>query len=156
MKTYYPPSKPYESFGVSIFLAGSIEQNKADQWQKYVESQLENERGMIFNPRRVNWDTSLKQDINEPVFVEQVNWELYYLEKSDIIFMYFDPKTQSPITLLEFGKYYDSGKLIVCSPEGFWRRGNLQVCCQEAGIKLHDNLDTAIEALKLKISLARI
>jgi len=39
-----------------IFLAGSIEMGKAEDWQKKVESLLKNENIVIFNPRRDDWD----------------------------------------------------------------------------------------------------
>ena len=149
MKIFKPPTIPDVSEAeLTIFLAGSIEQGKADNWQDQITKELETEEVVIFNPRRVNWNSKLKQDITNPEFAEQVNWELDRLNECDIIFMYIDPKTQSPITLLEFGQYYQSGKLIICCPDGFWRKGNLQVCCERAQIHLHDDLSTAISALK--------
>ena len=42
----------------SIFLAGSIEQDKADRWQDQVIEQFKNSSVTILNPRRANWDTS--------------------------------------------------------------------------------------------------
>ena len=44
--------------------------------------------------------------------------------------MYFDPNTKSPISLLELGLFAKSGKLIVYCPEGFWRKGNVDVVCK--------------------------
>lgn len=32
-------------------------------------------------------------------------------------------------------------KLVVCCPEGFWRRGNVQVVCGRYGVKLVETLD---------------
>jgi hypothetical protein len=43
-----------------------------------------------------------------------------------VICVYFDPKGQSPITLLELGLFHDKD-IIVCCPEGFWRKGNVDV-----------------------------
>ena len=154
MKMFKPPYLPqFSQDDVTVFLAGSIEQNKADRWQDKVAEICKTEDIIFFNPRRDNWDASLKQDISEPEFNRQVNWELNLLERSKLIFMYFDPQTQSPITLLEFGHYFLSGKLIVCCPPGFWRRGNLQICCDRAHIQLYDSLDQAISILKAKARL---
>ena len=84
-------------------------------------------------------------------FAEHVSWEHDGLHNSDIVFMYFDPKTKSPITLLELGLMADSGKLIVCCSDDFWRKGNVEYICEEYGIPLHTNLDDAIAELKERI-----
>ena len=68
----------------------------------------------ILNPRRDDWDNSWTQSINNPQFREQVEWELEAMEKADIIAMYFDKSTKSPITLLELGLFAHTGKMIVC------------------------------------------
>ena len=44
--------------GPSIFLAGSIEQDKADRWQDHVIEQFQNAPVTILNPRRTVWDAS--------------------------------------------------------------------------------------------------
>ena len=69
-------------------------------------------------------------------------WELDKLKKASIIPMYFQPGTKSPITLLELGLFADSGKLIVCCPDGFWRKGNVDIICREFNIEQVDSLET--------------
>lgn len=113
----------------ALFLAGSIEMGKAVDWQTELTNRLEHLEIAIFNPRRDDWDSSWKQDIKNDKFREQVEWELDALARANVIAMYFDPKTQSPISLLELGLYASSGKLIVCCPEGYWRKGNVDVVC---------------------------
>ena len=133
--------EPFVINGPYIFLAGSIEQNTAENWQVKFENKFTHHSGIIFNPRRDNWNSDLEQSIDNPDFVHQVNWELDALEKAHIIVMYIDPNTKSPITLLEFGKYYDSGKLLIACPKGFWRRGNIEVMCKRQGLILIESLD---------------
>ena len=70
------------------------------------------------------------------------------LEKADKIIVYFDPETDAPITLLEFGKYANSGKLIVCCPKGFWRKGNVDIVCERENIKQVDTLEELIKTLE--------
>jgi hypothetical protein len=113
----------------AVFLAGSIEMGKAEDWQTMVTRQLESHQinCTVFNPRRDSWDASWVQDISNSHFREQVEWELLAQEKCDLILMNFVANTQSPITLLEFGLFAQSSKIIVCCPPGFWRRGNIQV-----------------------------
>ena len=133
----------------SIFLAGSIEMDKAIDWQKQCENELQNQFNVL-NPRRESWDTSWKQDISNLIFKEQVNWELNALEQADIIIMFFANNTQSPISLLEFGLYARSKKMYVVCEKEFWRKGNIDVVCERYGIMQFDNLDQLMIFLKNK------
>lgn len=138
---------PKRSLGQhNIFLAGSIEMNTATNWQQIVFDHFNQDTNIncIFNPRRDDWDSSWQQTLDDVNFVTQVEWELDHLTGSDIIFMYFDPNTKSPITLLEFGLYARSGKLVVCCPDGFWRKGNIEVTCRYYRIPLFHTLDEAL------------
>ena len=121
--------KPPYTLPKKIFLAGSIEMGKAENWQEKIVNTF-NKSYLFFNPRRDDWDSSWEQKIENVQFNEQVTWELNALDSSDVIIMYFDPNTKSPISLLELGLYAASGKLIVCCPEGFWRKGNVDIVCQ--------------------------
>ena len=127
----------------AFFLAGSIEMGAAADWQVWVTQELQKifpKTGVVMNPRRDSWDSSWKQDTTNPQFREQVWWELTALEKSDVIGVYFDPDTKSPVTLLELGLYAQSGKAVVCCPEGFWRKGNVDLVCRRYGVTLVDDL----------------
>ncbi len=132
----------------SVFLAGSIEGDTAQKWQDKVIKALEGDQVTLLNPRRLNWDTSWKQEITNPQFNEQVTWELDALEQCDLIVMYFDKGTKSPISLLELGLFAKSGKLIVCCPEGFWRKGNVDIVCKRYGVQQVDRLEELIEVIK--------
>jgi hypothetical protein len=137
-----------------VFLAGSIEMGKAELWQERMVAALSEaktgvEAGdlVILNPRRDDWDDSWEQRADDPQFSEQVNWELDMLDAADIVVMYLAPGTTSPVSLLEFGLYARSGKLRVCCPEGFWRRGNVEVVCRRNRIPLFETLDDLIADL---------
>ena len=134
----------------SVFLAGSIEQGVAEDWQTKVTKHLTDEYGKykeqyyIFNPRRDEWDATWEQSIDNPKFNEQVNWEMSALDCARKIFMYFDPKTKSPISLLELGLYASSKRMIVCCPHGFWRKGNVEIVCCRHEIPLYTDLQRAM------------
>jgi hypothetical protein len=134
----------------SIFLAGSIEMDKAINWQKKCETLL-SEKYILFNPRRDSWDSSWEQSINNPQFKEQVTWELNALEKADIIIMYFVGNTKSPISLLELGLFAQSGKLKVVVEDEFWRKGNVDIVCERYKIEQYKNLEDLINNLNKKI-----
>ena len=125
----------------SIFLAGSIEMGAAEKWQESIGDWLLEKNYNVFNPRREDWDSSWIQTYESPQFSQQVKWELNALEKSDIIIMYLDPNTKSPISLLELGLYANSKKLWVVCPDGFWRKGNVEVVCSLYDIPLFNSLD---------------
>ncbi len=128
-----------------VFIAGSIEQGTAVNWQPLAEKQF-SPHALVLNPRRDDWDAGLKQDITEPVFKGQVVWEMTGIDISTVVFFYFDPDTKSPITLGEL--YYCIGAdldcVVVCPP-GFWRRGNVQVMCERYDVKLFDDLDEGMD-----------
>jgi len=136
---------------IKIFLAGSIEMGKADDWQTKLSKDLELYHATILNPRRDIFDKDLVQSINTPAFYEQVSWELLAQESADIIAMYFAPDTKSPISLLELGLFAKSGKMIVCCPDGFWRKGNVEIVCQRYGVPFHNNYDTWLLNIKNKL-----
>lgn len=135
----------------SVFLAGSIEMGKAENWQDTVSKALVSTSGYIFNPRRDDWDTTWAQEIKNPNFYEQVSWEMTALDDCQVIAMYFDPKTKSPISLLELGLYAESGKLIVCCPDGFWRKGNVDIVCERYNITITNNLKDFIGKVHAKL-----
>lgn len=126
----------------SVFLAGSIEMGTAENWQDIVGEYFRVHNWDILNPRRDDWDSSWTQTFENAQFYQQVNWELNALEHSDLIIMYFDPNTKSPISLLELGLFARSGKIRVVCPDGFWRKGNVEIVCNYYNIPLYNNLTT--------------
>jgi len=155
MKVIKPPFPITDRFSDSrtIFLAGSIEMGVAEDWQSKIEELFFNHStAVLFNPRRAEWDSSWTQDIENPQFYQQVNWELNALEKSDLIFMYFAPGTKSPISLLELGLFAHTGKMVVCCPEGFWRKGNVDIVCDRYGIPVYSEFDHAFAELYTRFS----
>jgi hypothetical protein len=155
MKQIKPTDTGLVITGLKVFLAGSIEMGVAENWQtKVVEHFNRPEWNLnltFFNPRRDSWDSSWKQVQANTEFNHQVNWELNKLDDSDIIFMYLDPSTKSPISLMEFGMYSEKGKLIVCCPDGFWRKGNIEIVCTRNNIPLFSNLEDSLGALETKL-----
>ncbi|WP_300664612.1 nucleoside 2-deoxyribosyltransferase domain-containing protein [Fluviicola sp.] len=148
--------KPPQSFNdpnqkFTVFLAGSIEMGIAEDWQTVVEQNLSSETDLcIFNPRRDDWDASWKQEKTNPAFHEQVSWEMDGLEKADLIVFYFSPQTKSPVSMLELGLFARTGKGVVCCPEGFWRKGNVDIVCERFEIPQVDTLNEMINYIKQK------
>ena len=131
-----------------VFLAGSIEGDTAEKWQDKVSESLKDYNIIVLNPRRDDWDNSWKQSIKDKNFNEQVSWELESMENSNIILMYFDKDTKSPISLLELGLFAKTDKLVVVCPDGFWRKGNVDIVCKRYDVATLNTLDKAILELK--------
>lgn len=139
----------------TIFLAGSIEMGIAEDWQTLIEQNLSSERNLcILNPRRNHWDTSWKQEKTNVAFHEQVSWELDGLEKADLIAFYFSPQTKSPVSMLELGLFAISGKVLVCCPQGFWRKGNVDIVCERFEIPQVNTLNEMINYIKQNKALS--
>ena len=148
MQEFQPPqSVSFSSDKKYLFLAGSIEEGVAETWQQYVVDMLQGTEWQILNPRRNAWDDTWEQDVHNHKFAEQVTWELEGLERADVILLYFDPKTRSPISLLELGLFARSEKLIVVCPGGFWRKGNVDIVCERYGVMQKESLDEALRQL---------
>jgi hypothetical protein len=146
-----PNEIPNVKTNTKIFLGGSIEMGKAIDWQRELIERLKDEMITFLNPRRSDWDSSWTQEITNPQFKEQVDWELNGLETADIIVMVFDPNTMSPISLLELGLHASSEKMVVICPEGFWRKGNVDIVCEKHNIKQVKDIDELVKYIYEKI-----
>jgi hypothetical protein len=109
----------------------------APDWQAALERDLADLDIDIYNPRRDDWDSTWDQSADNPQFREQVEWELDGLALANLIVLYLAPGTMSPISLLELGIYAANGskKLVVCCPEGFQRKGNVDIVCERYGVE---------------------
>lgn len=149
----------------TIFLAGSIENGVAEDWQtkliQDVSKKFGNDDIIIFNPRRADWNPNAKMDANDEYFKHQVEWELHHLRCSRIKIFYFADDTVSPITLLELGAIvsannYHKDKLIVRCSDKYFRKGNVDVTLEHfqknTAVNTYDEmlskLDTQLENIR--------
>jgi hypothetical protein len=143
-----PPDAP-DHGNFSLFTAGSIEMGRAVQWQKLLVEHLQDQPITITNPRRGNWDPSVNAKREDPAFFSQVEWELDALTQADVICYFFDCATVSPVTLLELGIWSQSGKVIVCCDQRYWRQGNVQIVCERYNIPYVSSFKYLVPALKV-------
>lgn len=150
-QTIYAPN-PTETDNVTVFLAGSIEQGKAEKWQDKITDIFKDVEGITFlNPRRPDWDPTWGED--NPKLIEQINWEQDSLLVADLVFIYFDPNTKSVVTMMELGQVLErkADRIIVICPKGFWRRSNVDVTCGRYGVDIFDSFDEGVSALAAKM-----
>lgn len=143
-----PAHLPLDNQRPRVFMGGSIDMGGAPDWQAAMTRALSDMDVVILNPRRPDWNPAWKPEADEPEFRRQVEWELAALEASDVIVMYFAPGTQSPISLLEMGLHARTGKLIVLAPNGFWRKGNVDITAEVYGIRQVQTMDEMILAVR--------
>lgn len=144
-----PPTPIPDDARFKVFLAGSIEMGTAPDWQSQVVTALAETEGiLVLNPRRDDWDSSWEQTIENTQFSDQVNWELDGIEAADLVLFYFAAGTRSPVTLLELGLCARGKRAVVCCPDGFWRKGNVDIVCERSGIARVCAITDLIEAVR--------
>jgi Nucleoside 2-deoxyribosyltransferase like len=128
-----------------LFLAGSTD---VESWQDRVSEALKESDWVVLNPRREDWDDTWVESKDDPRFRQQVEWELAAQEmERTTILMYFDPLSKSPISLLELGLFARTGRMKVVCPEGFWKKGNVDLICERYGVRQYGTLEAAIKEL---------
>lgn len=149
-------------FGFPVLNVSLMNENKKYYTMKF--NNIINHTGKVWCPTTKNrsWvayrngtmfitgNSSWKQEMGNEKFNEQVTWELDCLEKSDVIVMYIDKDSKSPISLLELGLFKDKKMLVYC-PDGFYRSGNIQIVCARYKVPLFKDKKEFIEVLKKEI-----
>lgn len=108
---------------------------------------------IVLNPRRDDWDASWKQEATNPQFRQQVDWEQDGLATANTIIFNFEPKSLSPVTLMELGhelgkRPEDRSDLYVICPEDYWRKGNVVIMCEDAGVPVFSSLEEFLTKFK--------
>jgi hypothetical protein len=136
---------------MSVFLAGPTSQTDDRDWHEVLSESLADQPLTIYNPLRADWDSTWREDISFEPYREQVEWELDMQETVDMVVLYFHPATKAPISLLELGLCARTGKAIVCCPQGYWKRGNVQIVCKRYGVEMVEDLDGLKDAIVKKL-----
>lgn len=135
----------------SVFLAGAIDTGKAEDWQKELTKTLSDVECVILNPRRDNLDSSWEQSIENKKFREQVEWELKGLEDATLVVMGLTKDSKAPISLLELGLHVVGRRMIVYCPEGFYRKGNIDIVCKRYGVPVYEDFDEFCQNVKARM-----
>lgn len=149
--TIKPPHGKDLSKYKKIFLAGSIEQDKAIRWQDKIIDYFSCYDIIFLNPRREEWDASWDHSTEkDSMFFQQVKWELEGIDESDIVIFYFDSNTKSPVTMLELGYVLGKKKkTVIYCPKEFYRHGNVFITSQHNGVYVHDDYNDFISEIEV-------
>lgn len=149
-----PEALPTSHDRLRLFLGGSIDMGNARDWQAEMIRALADSNLILLNPRRADWNPAWAPVASNPHFRQQVEWELNALDSADIIVMVFTPGSQSPVSLLETGLHARAGKMIIWCPEGYWRKGNVDITAEHYGIETVDSMEGLIAAVRRRVAAA--
>ena len=151
----YTPPNPiiFKNKEVSLFLAGTIDNGAAVDWQKEFVTNIQDFTKKykpaeftyasylaIYNPRRPDWNPNTPYTYTNADMYQQINWEMKALKHASYIIFNFLPNSDSMISLLELGLYADSGKILaVCCPDEYKKSANVHAVCDEFKIPLIKN-----------------
>jgi len=150
----------YDTTGkFSIFLAGTIDMGKGENWQQQVGRYFAKfpDSVLILDPRRDDWDDSWEQDESNPEFREQVEWELDAQTAASLVMFVFATneenaeKAEAPITLMELGLFKDK-QCVVCCPDGYYRKGNVDIVCERFGVPVYEDFEQMLEDVAKTVS----
>ena len=119
-----------------VYLAGST---KGINWQHTFIQKLSGLDVDVFNPRT---------NLTDGLF----GWEIDHLNVATVIALYFDPKDPSPSGLLTLGMFAKTDRLIVCCPNTFHKKGDVDIICEREDIHTVETLDLLIEHTIARIS----
>ncbi|KAI2633351.1 hypothetical protein GGS21DRAFT_130767 [Xylaria nigripes] len=136
----FAPSREPARGVKSVFLAGSTSPTDDRNWRESLIELLADQPFTIYNPQRPSWDETWLENISFEPYRTQVEWELDMQEVADMVVLYFHPATKAPVSLLELGLSARTGKVIVVCPEGYWKRGNVQIVCKRHGIEMVEDV----------------
>jgi hypothetical protein len=122
----YPPNSIEKLDKLTIFLAGTIDQGKSEDWQKALCEEWKDYDVLFLNPRRPEWDENFGSD----EVIKQVKWELEAMEKADVILVNILEDSESPISIAETYRFAGSNKIFVACPKKFYRYDNIKGVCE--------------------------
>lgn len=149
MKEVIAPEVIKEMNSPKLFLGGTIANGEARDWQREVVDYFKDvKEGVVFNPRRTEWD---KEASSEAKW-QQINWELNAQRKSNILLYHFEDKYVNPITLLELGYFVGLQEymktIIVSCPKSYTYYDNVCAICIRENIRIFVSLEDALRAIK--------
>ena len=133
-----------------LFLAGGI--TNVMDWQSYVVKNISNLDITVFNPRRENFDISLKEESEI-----QIKWEYNRLREATHTLFWFSYETIQPITLFELGAALERNGhrlFIGCDPR--YERAQdikIQSLLVNHHMEISDTLEDLINRINKRFSL---
>ena len=152
MQVVYTGEEMPETVTKSIFLAGPTPRNKQEvtSWRPDAIKLLEDMGydGVVFVPEDRKGEYKLEYD-------DQIGWEEKYLNLADCIVFWVPrdltpdtkgfPKMAAFVTNVEFGHWYDSGKIVFGAPEDAQKVGYLEHYSEKFKVPMAKTLTETLE-----------
>jgi hypothetical protein len=134
----------------SVFLAGGI--TGCADWQAHVCAQMAQDRVLLLNPRRADFDIAQGDSA-----AQQIAWEWRHLHdpRTTVTLFWFACETVQPIALFELGDALASRRRIVVGTHpAYPRRADvvLQASHFDPDLIVHDDLDAVVDATRAVLS----
>lgn len=137
------------SDSIKIYLAGTMDfGNQNNNWQQKFETGLvnltdpikgllliKNVNFIIFDPH-VPMNSPAGATLDNPEFVEVMNWRLTCMDQADFVFCNILNKSVSPVPILELGSLISSGKLVVRCGENHQIYSHIRMYCEKFRVPL--------------------
>ena len=134
---------------IKIYLAGTIDfGSEENNWQNKFEQGLvqlcdpikgllllKNTNFIIFDPR-TPLQNPVAPDLDNPEFVQTMDWRLTPMDQADFVFCNIMNKSVSPVPILEFGSLLGSGKLVVRCGEKHQIYSHIRIYCEKYSVPL--------------------
>lgn len=156
----------FDSSIPSVFLAGTIDDGKSEDWQAKCIIHLESvfDDICIVNPRRSQWVSMDDNTIQNPELVSQIKFEISNFMRTDTVLLWLEPDSKSPISLLELGilccddaERLREGlppRLVVYCPHEFYRSANVWTTV-ETFVGLDNIFDNSADAVSAVTTLLK-
>lgn len=134
---YIEAPQEYNGNGYSVFLAGSISDDR--NWQSQLFNSLRNTCVTIFNPRRK--DFPIGDRIEER---RQIEWERRHLARANLVVFWLTAPTLCPIALFELGACCESGAPLVLGIDSNYALKfdiRIHLSLRRPDVNVHDSLD---------------
>jgi hypothetical protein len=64
--------------------------------------------------------------------------------------------SQAPVSLLELGLHVAGGKMVVSCPDGYWRKGNVDIVCERFGVPVYEDFQEFLDEVVRRMSLKAV
>ncbi len=144
-----PPSLYFPSRGPKIFLAGSVGNGNAPDWQSriidYMQTNWTEKNVTVYNPRRPSGEFLPENE------VEQATWTISMLNAADYIILHLTGDTGSPISTFELGLFVADERLHLSIDDSYSRKEIIEIHYDFFGIgQIYDSPENSIDAIKTK------
>ncbi len=151
MKLIYAQQEIPENIDTSIFLAGpSPRHNSVESWRPEAIQILHNLgfQGVVFvpEPEGLKWNGE---------YDHQIEWEWSAAKRATCIVFWVPRELETMpgfITNIEWGRWYESGKVVLGYPEGAPKMSYFAYCAKKNNIPVSDNLEDTLKSAMSKLS----